>query len=515
MKKLLLLVLAAPLAGCAQRAEMASSVGQPAQGPFTLRYKLAEQNNNQYQLRIDGDTTTGITSNSTGSATPGATPGGPTPAPDRTVQAKFQTQMTIQQVASVSQEPAGQDSTGAGTTTPSGSTASPTTAPSASERSGTDLGGGTTSMNEDRAPGNERVGDTTMPSGMTAGTSTPESASETTDLFELRQQVTNWTAQVNLPEGQIPNRFNGTFQNGKLTIQAQGAQIDLPQRYQQQIQQTLNRPVIATVTSKGEILNVEWPVPEQASTTAPGMKTESTSDGLRAMTGSTEALNLWFGVIRLPDQAVNVGQTWDAKDRFPVRASTTGPEFHMLREAKYTLTNVAQTPDGPVAEIAVNETLKLVRGGMTPADTSATTGADSSVATDSATSAGVTPADDSTKPDLLETRMGKVYFNIDRGVVDRAEEQVSVTWDTSAGTVASNSTTGSAASGSAVMTQGQLQGTVHLDRINTTGTTDNLANAPASNAPLNGPANAPSGTVPSANVPGSEPARSGALTPNP
>lgn len=479
MKKLLLLVLAAPLAGCAQRAEMASSVGQPAQGPFTLRYKLADQNSNQYRLRIDGDTTTGISSTASPgstpspSSTPGSTPSETTPAPSRTVRAKFQTQMTIDQVASRATEPLSGSGTGA-----SGSA------------SGTESG--TTSMNEDRTAGNERAGDTTMPSdtaseggmGGTASAATPE-------RFELRQQVTNWTAQVDLPEGQIPNRFNGTFQNGELNIQAQGAQIELPQRYQEQIRQVLSRPVIATVTSTGEILNVEWPVPEQTSSMAPGVQTESSADGLRAMTGSTETLNLWFGVIRLPDQAVNVGQTWDAKDRFPVRAGTTGPQFHMEREAKYTLTNVNQTPDGPVAEIAVNETLKLVRGEMTAGETpAASSGTDST--TDSTTAPGGAAG---TKPDLLQTRMGKVYFNIDRGLIDRAEQQVSVTWDTAAGTIASRSTTGSTTN---VMTQGQLQGTVHLERIGnpvaSTGSTGNVANAPGNSAPLNAPGTAPANT---------------------
>lgn len=494
MKKLLLLVLAAPLAGCAQRAELATSVGQPAQGPFTLRYKLADRHSNEYQLRIEGDTTTGISTQSTSEPATSDT----TQAPERTVQAKFQTQMTVRQDATAAPD----DLTGSTTSTPdtTGTPSSPpsdTTTPSASE------GTGSTSMNEDRAPGTARTRDANMPLD-TATEGTPGSTGSTgtaANLFDVRQQVTNWTAQVDLPEGQIPNRFNGSFQNGQMNIQAQGAQIDLPQRYQQQILQTLNRPVIARISSKGEILNVEWPMPEQASTAAPGMKTESSADGLRAMSGSTETLNLWFAVIRLPDQAVNVGQTWDAKDQFPVRAGTSGPQFYMEREAKYTLTNVTQTPDGPVAEIAVNETLKLNRGEMSSETSPPTAGTDAADTTDSTTST----ADTGAKPDLLQTRMGKVYFNIDRGVIDRAEQQVSVTWNTAISAAASS--TGTTTSN--VATQGQLQGTVHLDRVGataaTTGTTGGVltgaTNAPLMNTPdSTSPTTTPSTTEPSGNL---------------
>jgi hypothetical protein len=296
-----------------------------------------------------------------------------------------------------------------------------------------------------------------------------------------------------------------------MNVQAQGAQIDLPQRYQQQIQQVLSRPVVATVTSKGEILNVEWPVPEQAAaTTAPGVKTETSPDGLRAMTGSTETLNLWFGVIRLPEAAVNVGQTWDAKDQFPIRAGGGGPQFHMEREAKYTLTNVTQTADGPVAEIAVNETMKLVRGEMASGDTSAAiAGTDATVTSDSSKPV----ADASTQPDLLQTRMGKVYFNIDRGVIDRSEQQVSLTWDTTVGEAASSTRT----TAGNVATQGQLQGTIHLDRIATAAatTSDSGTATPGVVPPETTgtpPETAPSASSPSAVTPGTSSPSAGTRT---
>lgn len=504
MKKLLLLVLAAPLAGCTQRADLANSVGQPAPGPFTLRYKLADQNSHQYQLRIEGDTTSGLSSQSSSEPAAGLTP----KTPDRTVQAKFNTQMTIQQDTSAALDAVSENTTGS---------ASGIAAPDAA----TGDTSGRTSMNEDRTPGNERTGDVTMPAdaaseGTPGSIGTPDTAA-VADRFELRQQVKNWTAQVELPQGQLPNRLNGSFQDGQMAIEAQGAQIDLPQRYQQQIQQTLNRPVIATVTSKGEILNVEWPVPEQAASTAPGVETETSPDGLRAMTGSTESLNLWFGVIRLPDAAVNVGQTWDAKDQFPVRAGTNGPQFHMEREAKYTLTNVTQTSDGPVAEIAVNETLKLIRGELSGSETtSATTSTDSTGTNDSAaTSSGTTTAtaDADAKPDLLQTRMGKVYFNIDRGMIDRSEQQVSVTWNTTLSEAASSTGTAS----TQVATQGQLQGTIHLDRITNTAATTGTSGAPATTLPSDISGSSPPATTPSPSgiTPGTSAPRAGTRTTTP
>lgn len=490
MKRLLLLMLAAPLSGCTQRADLASSVGQPAPGPFTLRYKLADQNSTQYQLRIEGDTTSGLSSQPASMPDTIDTP----KAPDRAVQAKFNTQMTIQQDASAALDPLAETAEATSSAPPGA--------------------GGSTSMNEDRSTGEERSGDTTMPSDSASESAlgTPRATPDPTvaDRFELRQQVKNWTAHVELPQGQIPNRFNGSFQDGQMAVEAQGAHIDLPQRYQQQIQQTLNRPVIATVTSKGEILNVEWPVPEQAATSTPGVKMESSADGLRAMTGSTETLNLWFGVIRLPDSAVNVGQTWDAKDQFPVRAGTTGPQFHMERDAQYTLTNVTQTADGPVAEIAVNETLKLMPGDATPGEGSAASVGMAPTATSDATP---TTTDAATKPDLLQTRMGKVYFNIDRGVIDRSEQQVSVTWDTTVSTPSRYAGSTSAN----VTTQGQLQGTIHLDRISTAATTNSDAVGTANRAvqpdTASSPAEAaPSGTAPTAITPGSAAPSAGAGT---
>jgi len=495
MKRLLLLVLAAPLAGCTQRADLASSVGQPAPGPFSLRYKLADQYSNQYQLRIEGDTTSGLSSRPTSMPETIDTP----KTPDRTVHAKFNTQMTIQQDVS-------------GALDPVSDTAAPD--PSDIGAPGSTGTSGSTSMNEDRSPGNERTGDTMMAPDA-AFESTPDSASSTadatTDQFELRQQVKSWTAQVDLPQGQIPNRFNGSFQDGQMAVEAQGAHIDLPQRYQQQIQQTLSRPVIATVTSKGEILNVEWPVPEQASTSTPGVKAESSADGLRAMTGSTETLNLWFGVIRLPDEAVSVGQTWDANDQFPIRAGFTGRQFHMRREAKYTLTSVTQTADGPVAEIAVNETLKLMRGEATASgDSTANSGSDATVSSNSAATGS-----DIVKPELLQTRMGKVYFNIDRGAIDRSEQQVSVTWNTTVGEASSS--TGSTSP--TMTTQGQLQGTIHLNRVSTAvtdGDASDMANTPGSTNAMNSPEEpAPSGSAPSGGSPGTSAPSAGTRTTTP
>lgn len=433
MKKLLLLILAAPLAGCAQRAEMASSTVQRASvsGPFTLRYQLANQSGNQYQIQIEGDTTAGLTSQTIDAGSPGFS----TTRPNHAAQAKFQTQMTVRQEASAALRSVSE------------------TASTPHAKAGGS--GDTTSMNEDRAPGDERPTTTTdlaaegtWPSPRTPETTSNSQATSQPEQFELHQEVTNWTAQVDLPRSHIIPRLNGTFQDGQLAIEAHGTQVDLPQRYQQQIQRMLNRPVIATVTPTGKILNVEWPAPEQSTSSTPGLKIEPGSDGLRAMIGSTETLNLWFGVIRLPDEAVNVGQTWDARDRFPVRAGADGSSLYMEREAKYTLNNVTQTADGPVAEIALNETLKLIRGEL-PDDTSAALSTSSTVVNDS-----VTPmAEATTQPDVLETRMGKVYFNLNRGVIDRSRQHVSVTWAMNIGATAE------------LVTQGQLQGTIHLNRF--------------------------------------------------
>lgn len=452
MKKLLLLMLAAPLAGCAQRAEMASSdQPAPAPGPYTLRYKLADQSSSEYQIRIVGDTTAGLTSQASDPPRHGLL----TPTPSRTVQAKFQTQMLVRQQSAASLPPVSESA--------SGSTLADEAAITPHATAGGS--GDTTSMNEDRAPGDERP--TVTKDLTTEGTwpSPPEAASVSElanqrevaiqpEHFELRQEVTNWTAQIDLPKSQFPNRLNGTFQDGQIAIEAQGAEFDLPQRYQEQIRQTLSRPVVATVTPTGKVLDVVWPVPEPSASAASGIKMERSADGLRAMTGSTETLNLWFGVIRLPDEAVNVGHTWDARDRFPVRAGLDGPSLYMEREAKYTLNNVTQTADGPVAEIALNETLKLIRGEL-PADTSAALGTGATIMSDSVTpTTGAT-----TQPDLLETRMGKVYFNLNRGTIDRSQQHVSVTWAMNVGAAALETT--------GVVSRGQLQGTIHLDRLGT------------------------------------------------
>src|SRR3569833_1413720 len=70
MKKLWLLGLALPLAGCAQRAELAPRQNATPAGPFTLRYHFDPQQPDRYHITATGDTTTSFTRSD---ATPSST----------------------------------------------------------------------------------------------------------------------------------------------------------------------------------------------------------------------------------------------------------------------------------------------------------------------------------------------------------------------------------------------------------------------------------------------------------
>jgi hypothetical protein len=424
MKKWLTLALAIPvaaLAGCGERAELAPrDTGD--QGPVALRYRLTEQSPLRYRIHMDGKTTTATRED-------GARP---TDAPSQTVQADFDTEMIVQQqatqMAGTPSPGTQQPSPGQPGTQPPG--ASDTVPPGPAQ---TQPGPGAESP---PVPGQARE----QGPAMTPGTQAPgQQPPATPPLDESRLQITqsieSWTANVQLPDRERPNQFSGTFSDGQLRVQAHNVPMPLPQQYRQPIEDTLQQPVRATVNDRGEVLRIEWRAPRELP--EEGDEQQPAARQLHHLTsGSTGLLNLWFGMIHLPEDPVHVGDSWDHRETVPVQFEEGGPVHNMDREARYTLNGIEELEGRRVAAISVTETLRIEQNGASAADPGQKTAPGATPdPQDRPEQPDTAPGQNETRQeepgsDLLQTRQGTVYFDIARGVLHSGEQQFSLAWDT-------------------------------------------------------------------------------------
>lgn len=395
-RTLLLCALAAPLAGCAERAELAPALEKPA-GPVTLAYRLNPGDTIRYRTNLEGEGTGGVGNT--------AEPGDDS---RRVVTSRFESEMITEQAV-------------ASGDAPSVTAAPETTTPAASAPE--DLSASAT----------EPTGN--VPDGTTTASESPTTSSpEPQSRFRVNQTVQDWSLKVNLPEKRMPNQFSGHYEAGSLDVRAHGVPFDMPARYRDLVVRTLQQPAVATVTPLGEVLGVDWPVPA-------ALPTESSVGpqmGHRFYTMSSHSvgpLNLWFGMIHLPERPVSVGDTWEGSGRMPVTFTNSAQAaFQLERNARYTLKDLVRTGPETQAVIDVTETLRLVRD-TAPAPAPAGT------------------------TDVLQTRTGTVHFNVDRGLIDRADQQFDVAWDTWV------QSTMTAADTQPKATSGHVKGNLKLERL--------------------------------------------------
>jgi hypothetical protein len=343
------------------------------------------------------------------------------------------------------------------------------------------------------------------------------------------QKIDQWNASVTLPDRQAPNQFRGSYLDNSVSVTTGGIPMPVPDRFKTQLQSSLQQPVTLTVTDLGEVRNVQW--------TRPAMTTDSSDTRpIGFLTRSTAALNLWAGVIRLPDHPVNIGDSWDANDSFPVQSNTGGATVHLERTGHYILRNVTQDGADEVAVVDSNETLKLMPGPVPASTTSSATSDNATGTTGSAdnTTGANAPASSinstgTTAPETnqgnapsgsttgsgssaatsadanalaVQTRSGSVYFDITRGWVDHTDEQFTLRWGNRfmAGT-------DTAAPATAHQSEGQAQGKVTVQRVDNgftlapsagASTAANVPTASGTNSPSAPPAGAPATNAPPA-----------------